>query len=45
MPVKAVSAFTVIGRAPRRKMRLEKVTGKRRYAADVTVPGTLRRTF
>ena len=41
VPVKAVSAFTVIGKAPRRKDALEKVTGKARYAADMTLPGTL----
>ncbi|MBZ5657741.1 MAG: molybdopterin-dependent oxidoreductase [Acidobacteriia bacterium] len=41
VPVKAVSAFTVIGKAPRRKDALEKVTGKARYAADMTPPGTL----
>jgi nicotinate dehydrogenase subunit B len=41
VPVKPVSAFTVIGKAPRRKDALEKVTGKARYAADMTPPGTL----
>ena len=41
VPVKAVSAFTVIGKAPRRKDALEKVTGKARCAADMTLPGTL----
>lgn len=41
VPVKAVSAFTVIGKAPRRKDAMEKVTGKARYAADMTLPGTL----
>lgn len=41
VPVKPVSAFTVIGKAPRRKDALEKVTGKARYAADMTQPGTL----
>ena len=41
VPVKAVSAFTVIGKSPRRKDALEKVTGKARYAADMTLPGTL----
>ncbi|HYW38396.1 MAG TPA: molybdopterin cofactor-binding domain-containing protein [Terriglobales bacterium] len=41
VPVKPVSAFTVIGKATRRKDALEKVTGKARYAADMTPPGTL----
>jgi isoquinoline 1-oxidoreductase len=41
VPVKPVSAFTVIGTGPRRKDALEKVTGKARYAADMTPPGTL----
>jgi len=41
VPVKPVSAFSVIGKAPRRKDGLEKVTGKARYAADMTPPGTL----
>jgi nicotinate dehydrogenase subunit B len=41
VPVKPVAAFTVIGKAPRRKDALEKVTGKARYAADMTPPGTL----
>jgi isoquinoline 1-oxidoreductase len=41
VPVKPVSAFTVIGKAQRRKDALEKVTGKARYAADMTPPGTL----
>jgi hypothetical protein len=39
--VKPVSAFTVIGKAPRRKDALEKVTGKARHAADMALPGTL----
>ncbi len=41
VPVKPVSAFAVIGKAPRRKDALEKVTGTARYAADMTQPGTL----
>lgn len=41
VPVKPVSAFTVIGKAPRRKDASEKVTGKARYAADMAQPGTL----
>ena len=41
VPAKPVSAFTVIGKAPRRKDALDKVTGKARYAADMTPPGTL----
>jgi len=39
--VKPVPAFTVIGTAPRRKDALDMVTGKARYAADMTPPGTL----
>ena len=39
--VKPVSAFTVIGKTARRTDALEKVTGKARYAADMTLPGTL----
>ncbi len=41
VPVKPVATFTVIGKTPRRKDALEKVTGKARYAADMTLPGTL----
>jgi len=41
VPVKPVSAFTVIGKAPRRKDALDKVTGKARYAGDMTPSGTL----
>jgi nicotinate dehydrogenase subunit B len=41
VPVKPVPAFTVIGTAPRRKDALDMVTGKARYAADMTPPGTL----
>ena len=41
VPVKPVSAFTVIGKAQRRKDALDMVTGKARYAADMTPPGTL----
>ena len=41
VPVKPVSAFTVVGKSPRRKDALEKVTGKARYAADMALPGTL----
>lgn len=39
--VKAPRAFTIVGQAPRRKDALDKVTGKARYAADMTLPGTL----
>jgi isoquinoline 1-oxidoreductase len=39
--VKPVAAFTVIGKSPRRKDALEKVTGKAKYAGDVTLPGML----
>ena len=41
VPMKPVSAFTVIGKAPRRKDALDKVTGRARYAADITPLGTL----
>jgi nicotinate dehydrogenase subunit B len=41
VPVKPVSAFTVVGKSPRRKDALEKVTGKAKYAADMAIPGTL----
>jgi len=41
VPVKAVSAFSVIGKTLRRKDAVEKVTGKARYAADITQPGML----
>jgi nicotinate dehydrogenase subunit B len=41
VPVKPVPEFTVIGTAPRRKDALDMVTGKTRYAADMTPPGTL----
>jgi isoquinoline 1-oxidoreductase len=41
VPVKPVAAFTVIGKSPRRKDALEKVTGKARYAGDFTLPGML----
>ena len=41
VPVKPVSAFTVVGKSPRRKDALEKVTGKAKYAGDMTLPGML----
>jgi nicotinate dehydrogenase subunit B len=41
VPVKPVSAFTVVGQSPRRKDALEKVTGKAKYAADMAITGTL----
>lgn len=41
VPLKAVSAFTVIGTSPRRKDALDKITGKATYAADVMLPGML----
>ncbi|MBM3747855.1 MAG: hypothetical protein FJW34_18870, partial [Acidobacteria bacterium] len=40
-PVKPVKAYTVVGQSPRRKDALEKVTGRARYAGDMTLPGTL----
>jgi len=41
VPLKPVSALTVIGTSPRRKDAIDKVTGKARYAADVILPGML----
>jgi len=41
MPVKPVSAYSVVGQAPRRKDGLEKVTGKAKYAGDMVLPGML----
>lgn len=41
VPVKPVAAFAVIGKSPRRKDALEKVTGKAKYAGDFTLPGML----
>ena len=38
---KRPAELTVIGSAPARKDGLEKVTGKAKYAADMTLPGTL----
>ncbi len=40
-PVKSVPAFAIVGRSPRRKDALEKVTGKARYAGDILLPGML----
>ncbi len=41
IPVKPVTEFQVIGRSPRRKDALDKVTGKARYAADQLPAGLL----
>jgi CO/xanthine dehydrogenase Mo-binding subunit len=41
VPVKPVAAFAVIGKSPRRKDALEKVTGKAKYAGDIALPGML----
>ncbi len=41
VPVKPVSAFTISGQSPRRKDALDKVTGKGKYAGDVSIPGML----
>ena len=41
VPLKPVAAFTVIGKSPRRKDALEKVTGKAKYAGDFALPGML----
>jgi CO/xanthine dehydrogenase Mo-binding subunit len=40
-PLKSPATFRVIGRSPRRKDALEKVTGQARYAGDVRLPGML----
>jgi nicotinate dehydrogenase subunit B len=40
-PVKAVNAFTVIGRPVARRDAMEKVTGKAKYAGDIAPPGAL----
>ena len=39
--LKAVSSFSIVGRSPRRKDALEKVTGRAIYAGDVRLPGML----
>ena len=39
VPVKPVSTFKVIGKSPERKDAIEKVTGKAKYAGDITLPG------
>jgi nicotinate dehydrogenase subunit B len=39
VPLKPVAAFKVIGKSPQRKDAMEKVTGKAKYAGDMTVPG------
>lgn len=41
VPVKSPAAFTVLGRPARRKDALDKVTGKAKYAGDMTLPGML----
>jgi len=41
VPVKPVTAFQVIGRSPRRKDALDKITGKARYAGDQLPAGLL----
>jgi nicotinate dehydrogenase subunit B len=41
VPGKAVSAYSVVGEAAPRKDGLEKVTGKAKYAGDITLPGML----
>lgn len=40
-PLKTPASFRVIGRSPRRKDALEKVTGRARYAGDIRLPGML----
>jgi isoquinoline 1-oxidoreductase len=40
VPLKSPKDFKIIGKSPaRRRDAIEKVTGKARYAADITVPG------
>jgi len=41
VPLKPPSALKLIGRSPRRKDALEKVTGRARYAGDILLPGML----
>ena len=41
VPVKPVSAFTVVGKPAPRKDALAKVTGKAKYAGDMGMPDTL----
>lgn len=41
VPVKPVSAFTIVGKPAARKDALTKVTGKAKYAGDMGLPGTL----
>jgi isoquinoline 1-oxidoreductase len=39
--LRAVEAFTVMGRSPRRLDGVEKVTGRAKYAGDIRLPGML----
>jgi len=39
VPLKPVSTFKAMGKSPQRKDALDKVTGKAKFAADITVPG------
>jgi nicotinate dehydrogenase subunit B len=41
VPVKAPGALAVVGKSPIRKDAAAKVTGKTKYAADITFPGML----
>ncbi|MBE3071579.1 MAG: xanthine dehydrogenase family protein molybdopterin-binding subunit, partial [Acidobacteria bacterium] len=41
VPVKPVSAFTIVGKPAARKDAREKVTGTAKYAGDITIPGVL----
>lgn len=41
VPMKKAAELSVIGSAPPRKDGMEKVTGKAKYAADMSFPGTL----
>jgi nicotinate dehydrogenase subunit B len=41
VPIKRPAALGVIGHAPRRKDAMEKITGKAKFAGDMTLPGML----
>jgi isoquinoline 1-oxidoreductase len=41
IPVKGAAGFRTIGKSPRRKDALEKITGQARYAGDMIFPGLL----
>lgn len=41
VPVKAAAGFQVIGKSPRRKDGMEKITGQAKYSGDMIFPGLL----